>query len=91
MCRVEAWYSLRLCLPVISPHPSWTGQVILLENLRFHVEEEGVGVSPDGKKVMPRQRSRSNRWLIATAGESGRGGRQGIPRISLPSRRRIRQ
>lgn len=27
------------------------GQVILLENLRFHVEEEGVGVSPDGKKV----------------------------------------
>lgn len=28
------------------------GTVILLENLRFHVEEEGKGVSPDGKKVI---------------------------------------
>lgn len=27
------------------------GTVILLENLRFHVEEEGSGVSPDGAKV----------------------------------------
>jgi len=28
------------------------GQVILLENLRFHVEEEGSGVDENGKKVM---------------------------------------
>lgn len=27
------------------------GSVILLENLRFHVEEEGKGVSPAGEKV----------------------------------------
>ena len=27
------------------------GAVILLENLRFHVEEEGKGVDKDGKKV----------------------------------------
>lgn len=27
------------------------GQVILLENLRFHVEEEGSGVGPNGEKV----------------------------------------
>lgn len=27
------------------------GTIILLENLRFHVEEEGKGVGPDGKKV----------------------------------------
>lgn len=27
------------------------GTVILLENLRFHVEEEGKGVGPDGEKV----------------------------------------
>jgi phosphoglycerate kinase len=27
------------------------GQVILLENLRFHVEEEGKGVDSEGKKV----------------------------------------
>lgn len=28
-----------------------TGTVILLENLRFHIEEEGKGVDKDGKKV----------------------------------------
>jgi phosphoglycerate kinase len=28
-----------------------TGSVILLENLRFHVEEEGKGVAPDGSKT----------------------------------------
>ena len=28
-----------------------TGSVILLENLRFHVEEEGKGVDSSGKKV----------------------------------------
>lgn len=27
------------------------GTIILLENLRFHVEEEGKGVGPDGSKV----------------------------------------
>merc|ERR1719160_2126629 len=27
------------------------GSVILLENLRFHVEEEGKGVAPDGSKI----------------------------------------
>lgn len=29
------------------------GTIILLENLRFHVEEEGKGVGPDGSKVIP--------------------------------------
>lgn len=28
-----------------------SGSVILLENLRFHVEEEGKGVGADGNKV----------------------------------------
>ena len=28
-----------------------SGSVILLENLRFHVEEEGKGVDADGNKV----------------------------------------
>lgn len=27
------------------------GSIILLENLRFHVEEEGKGVDPSGEKV----------------------------------------
>ena len=27
------------------------GTIILLENLRFHVEEEGKGIGPDGSKV----------------------------------------
>ena len=27
------------------------GSIILLENLRFHVEEEGKGVKPDGSKI----------------------------------------
>merc|ERR1719331_3561100 len=27
------------------------GSVILLENVRFHVEEEGKGVAPDGSKI----------------------------------------
>lgn len=27
------------------------GSLILLENLRFHIEEEGKGVGPDGAKV----------------------------------------
>ena len=29
------------------------GSVILLENLRFHAEEEGKGVDADGNKVKP--------------------------------------
>lgn len=29
------------------------GSLILLENLRFHIEEEGKGVGPDGSKVCP--------------------------------------
>ena len=31
-----------------NPEP---GSVFLLENLRFHVEEEGKGVDAEGKKV----------------------------------------
>lgn len=31
------------------------GSVILLENLRFHIEEEGKGVDADGKKVFNNQ------------------------------------
>jgi phosphoglycerate kinase len=27
------------------------GQVVLLENLRFHIEEEGSAKGPDGKKI----------------------------------------
>jgi phosphoglycerate kinase len=27
------------------------GSVLLLENLRFHIEEEGKGVDGDGKKI----------------------------------------
>lgn len=30
-----------------------SGSVIVLENLRFHIEEEGKGVDADGKKVFP--------------------------------------
>ncbi len=30
------------------------GSVFLLENLRFHVEEEGKGKDSEGKKVGPR-------------------------------------
>jgi len=33
------------------------GTVILLENLRFHVEEEGAGVAPDGKKIKAEEKS----------------------------------
>lgn len=35
-----------------------TGSVFLLENLRFHVEEEGKGVSPTGEKVSTPHESR---------------------------------
>lgn len=28
-----------------------SGTIILLENLRFHIEEEGKGIGPDGSKV----------------------------------------
>ena len=30
-----------------------TGSIILLENLRYHVEEEGKGLDADGNKVKP--------------------------------------
>ena len=30
---------------------SWFGSVILLENVRFHVEEEEKGVDKDGNKI----------------------------------------
>lgn len=38
-------------LVVIHSHV-YIGTVILLENLRFHIEEEGKGVDIDGKKVL---------------------------------------
>lgn len=34
-----------------SVNSSTAGSIILLENLRFHIEEEGKGVDADGKKV----------------------------------------
>ena len=34
---------------------SFLGTVFLLENLRFHIEEEGKGVDSDGKKVYTHQ------------------------------------
>ena len=37
------------------------GAVILLENLRFHIEEEGKGVDKDGKKV--KKKSNTNNVL----------------------------
>lgn len=39
------------------------GSVILLENLRFHVEEEGKGVDASGAKVVRIARSDSN-WFL---------------------------
>jgi len=36
-------------------HHAPTGSVVLLENLRFHVEEEGKGVDKEGKKVKASQ------------------------------------
>lgn len=38
-----------VCLTILL---SILGAVILLENLRFHVEEEGKGVDKDGNKVI---------------------------------------
>ncbi len=32
-------------------HMPNSGDIVLLENLRFHVEEEGSGVDANGKKV----------------------------------------
>ena len=42
---VMVWV-IAVCLPSVSQ-----GAVILLENLRFHVEEEGKGKDSEGKKV----------------------------------------
>lgn len=39
--------------PTAPTPPSLTGKVILLENLRFHAEEEGKGKDEQGKKVTP--------------------------------------
>jgi len=39
------------CGPEVEKACASTPGVILLENLRFHVEEEGKGVGPDGEKV----------------------------------------
>ena len=37
--------------PPTSPPPPPTGSIILLENLRFHIEEEGKAEGADGNKV----------------------------------------
>ena len=41
---------LKVCIPFIKFCRE--GSVILLENLRFHVEEEGKGVDSEGNKVL---------------------------------------
>ena len=41
---------LKLCIAFIKFYHE--GSVILLENLRFHIEEEGKGVDSEGKKVL---------------------------------------
>ena len=41
---------LKLCIPFIKFYHE--GSVILLENLRFHIEEEGKGVDSEGNKVL---------------------------------------
>ena len=40
------------------------GSVILLENLRYHVEEEGKGVDEKGNKVMPSKRALTPRMVV---------------------------
>lgn len=40
------------------------GQVILLENLRFHIEEEGSGKDEEGKKVLRSSIQNKNQRLI---------------------------
>ena len=42
------------------------GSVILLENLRFHVEEEGKGVNAAGEKVVVSLVSFRRNYLIVT-------------------------
>ena len=39
------------CVSARDSRLTWLGTVILLENLRFHVEEEGKGVDAAGKAV----------------------------------------
>ena len=41
---------LKVCIPFIKFYHE--GSVILLENLRFHIEEEGKGVDSEGNKVL---------------------------------------
>ena len=43
MCYADLYY--------VSMYQICLGSVILLENLRFHPEEEGKGVDSEGKKV----------------------------------------
>ena len=44
--------NLRYVISIFIFNQCQQGSVILLENLRFHVEEEGKGVDSEGKKVM---------------------------------------
>lgn len=52
-------FSLSLCCVarVVGSLLTWPGSVILLENLRFHAEEEGKGVDEQGNKVKPDKES----------------------------------
>ena len=58
ICTPVVTINLNLCMCTshvrlnhTSKTTSITGSVILLENLRFHIEEEGKGVDGTGKKV----------------------------------------
>ena len=54
MQRGEPPTFLPVALSVAHTHThTHTGSVILLENLRFHAEEEGKGKDEQGKKVTP--------------------------------------
>ena len=51
------------------------GSVILLENLRFHVEEEGKGTDTEGKKVNELFMSNPlNNWGVCVCVGVGGGG-----------------
>ena len=49
-CWGFIFHHLKLCIPFIKFYHE--GSVILLENLRFHIEEEGKGVDSEGNKVL---------------------------------------
>ena len=44
------------------------GQIVLLENLRFHVEEEGAGIDAAGKKAFFSFRSRLTLKKLKSSG-----------------------